>query len=138
MSEEINDQIEVRLNTMNDLREKGLDPFGQKFDTAETSKELHAEWDEFYNEESKEKESESKVRIAGRIRIKRGKGKAGFAHVQDIDGQIQINVRKDQIGEDAFDVWKQTDLGDIVGIEGVMFKTNTGELSVKATEYFHL
>ncbi|CAM3396023.1 lysine--tRNA ligase [Nosocomiicoccus ampullae] len=138
MSEEINDQIEVRLNKMNDLREKGLDPFGQKFETDATSKELYAKWDEFSKEELKEKENESKVRIAGRIMTKRGKGKAGFAHVQDIDGQIQIYVRKDQIGEDAFDVWKQTDLGDIVGIEGVMFKTNTGELSVKATEYFHL
>src|SRR5699024_5498426 len=99
MREEINDQIEVRLNKMNDLREKELDPFGQKFETDVTSKELHAEWDEFSKEELKEKESESKVRIAGRIMTKRGKGKAGFAHVQDIDGQIQIYVRKDQIGE---------------------------------------
>ena len=63
---------------------------------------------------------------------KRGKGKAGFAHVQDLTGQIQIYVRKDQIGEEDFDnLWKGADLGDIVGIEGVMFKTNTGELSVK-------
>lgn len=138
MSEEINDQIEVRLNKMNELREKGLDPFGQKFIVDATSKELVENWDEFSKEELAEKETESKVRIAGRIMTKRGKGKAGFAHVQDIDGQIQIYVRKDQIGEDAFDVWKQTDLGDIVGIEGVMFKTNTGELSVKATEYVHL
>ena len=67
---------------------------------------------------------------------KRGKGKAGFAHVQDLTGQIQIYVRKDQIGEEPFDnLWKTTDLGDIVGIEGVMFKTNTGELSVKAKSF---
>ncbi|MDK6863674.1 MULTISPECIES: lysine--tRNA ligase [Nosocomiicoccus] len=138
MSEEINDQIEVRLNKMNELREKGLDPFGQKFIVDATSKELVENWDEFSKEELAEKETESKVRIAGRVMTKRGKGKAGFAHIQDIDGQIQIYVRKDQIGEDAFDVWNQTDLGDIVGVEGVMFKTNTGELSVKATEYVHL
>ena len=138
MSEEINDQIEFRLNKMNELREKGLDPFGQKFIVDATSKELVENWDEFSKEELAEKETESKVRIAGRVMTKRGKGKAGFAHIQDIDGQIQIYVRKDQIGEDAFDVWNQTDLGDIVGVEGVMFKTNTGELSVKATEYVHL
>ena len=67
---------------------------------------------------------------------KRGKGKVGFAHVQDLTGQIQIYVRKDQIGEEDFDnLWKGADLGDIVGIEGVMFKTNTGELSVKAKTF---
>ena len=66
---------------------------------------------------------------------KRGKGKAGFAHIQDLTGQIQLYVRKDQIGEDQFAIWKSADLGDIVGIEGVMFKTNTGELSVKAKDF---
>lgn len=64
------------------------------------------------------------------------KVKFGFAHVQDLTGQIQIYVRKDQIGEEDFDnLWKGADLGDIVGIEGVMFKTNTGELSVKAKTF---
>ena len=82
------------------------------------------------------KKNESHVSIAGRLMTKRGKGKAGFAHVQDLTGQIQIYVRKDQIGEEPFDnLWKTTDLGDIVGIEGVMFKTNTGELSVKAKSF---
>ena len=66
---------------------------------------------------------------------KRGKGKAGFAHIQDLEGQIQIYVRKDQVGEEQFDIWKIADLGDIVGIEGVMFKTNTGEISVKAKSF---
>ena len=81
------------------------------------------------------KEDESHV-IAGRLMTKRGKGKAGFAHVQDLTGQIQIYVRKDQIGEEDFDnLWKVQNLGDIVGIEGVMFKTNTGELSVKAKTF---
>ncbi len=61
--------------------------------------------------------------------------KPAFAHIQDIKGQIQIYVRKDQVGEAAFEIWKQADLGDIVGVKGVMFKTNTGELSVKAQEF---
>lgn len=66
---------------------------------------------------------------------KRGKGKAGFAHIQDLTGQIQIYVRKDAVGEDAYDIFKKIDLGDIVGVTGDIFRTNTGELSVKAEEF---
>ncbi|MBJ8263975.1 lysine--tRNA ligase, partial [Staphylococcus pseudintermedius] len=66
---------------------------------------------------------------------KRGKGKAGFAHIQDLSGQIQIYVRKDQVGDAQFGIWNTADLGDIVGVEGIMFKTNTGELSVKAKSF---
>ena len=88
-----------------------------------------------FKEELHEKEDESHVAIAGRLMTKRGKGKAGFAHIQDLEGQIQIYVRKDQVGEEQFDIWKIADLGDIVGIEGVMFKTNTGEISVKAKSF---
>src|SRR5699024_6967241 len=138
MTEELTDQLAVRRQKMTDLADKGLDPFGQKFETTATSKELVEKWDKFSKEELAEKEAESEVTIAGRIMTKRGKGKAGFAHIQDVDGQIQIYVRKDSIGVDAFEIWNQSDLGDIVGIKGVMFKTNTGELSVKATEYTHL
>ena len=96
---------------------------------------LHTDWDQFSKEELQEKEDDSHVTIAGRLMTKRGKGKAGFAHVQDLSGQIQIYVRKDQVGEEQFELWNAADLGDIVGVEGVMFKTNTGELSVKAKSF---
>src|SRR5699024_12767410 len=75
------------------------------------------------------------VAVAGCVMNKRGKGKGGCAHGKDSRGQIQIDVRKDQVGEEQFEIWKHADLGDIVGIKGVMFKTNTGELSVKAKEF---
>ncbi|MGQ0414652.1 lysine--tRNA ligase, partial [Bacillus sp. HC-TM] len=75
------------------------------------------------------------VSIAGRIMTKRGKGKAGFAHVQDLHGQVQIYVRKDAVGDDEYELFKTADLGDLVGIEGKVFKTNVGELSVKATGF---
>ena len=65
---------------------------------------------------------------------KRGKGKAGFAHVQDLGGQVQIYVRQDRVG-DSYEYFKTLDLGDIVGVTGVLFKTNVGELSVKADEF---
>ena len=135
MSEEMNDQMQVRRQKLQELYDLGIDPFGQKFDRTDMAEPLHEQWDQYSKEELKEKEDESRVTVAGRIMTKRGKGKAGFAHIQDLTGQIQLYVRKDQIGEDQFAIWKSADLGDIVGIEGVMFKTNTGELSVKAKDF---
>ena len=131
MSEEMNDQMLVRRQKLQELYDLGIDPFGSKFNRSGLSSDLKEEWDKYSKEELAEKEEESHVSIAGRLMTKRGKGKAGFAHVQDLAGQIQIYVR-DQVGDEQFDIWKIADLGDIVGVEGVMFKTNTGELSVKA------
>ena len=136
MSEEMNDQMQVRRQKLQELIDLGIDPFGKRFERSATASELKSQWDEFSKKNYMIKEDESHVSIAGRLMTKRGKGKAGFAHVQDLTGQIQIYVRKDQIGEEDFDnLWKGADLGDIVGIEGVMFKTNTGELSVKAKTF---
>lgn len=135
MSEEMNDQMQVRRQKLQELYDLGIDPFGQKFDRTDVAEPLYEQWDQYSKEELKEKEDESHVTVAGRIMTKRGKGKVGFAHIQDLTGQIQLYVRKDQIGEDQFAIWKSADLGDIVGIEGVMFKTNTGELSVKAKDF---
>ncbi len=135
MSEEINDQINVRREKMQQLIDLGMDPFGSKYERTAYSSDLKEEWDAFSKEELAEKEDQSETMIAGRLMTKRGKGKAGFAHIQDINGQIQIYVRKDQVGEADFEIWQQADLGDIVGVKGVMFKTNTGELSVKAQEF---
>ena len=125
MTEELNDQMLVRRQKMQDLLDLGIDPFGQKFERTATSKSLKEDWDAFSKEELHDKEAESHVSIAGRIMTKRGKGKAGFAHVKDLEGQIQIYVRKDAVGDEQFDLWNSADLGDIVGVEGVMFKTNT-------------
>jgi lysyl-tRNA synthetase, class II len=133
--EEINDQFRVRRDKMDALREKGLDPFGKRFDRSHDSNEIKTQFEEFSKEELEEKEIT--VSIAGRIMTKRGKGKAGFAHIQDLPGQIQIYVRKDAIGEEQYEIFKTADLGDLVGITGTVFKTKVGELSVKAQE-FHL
>jgi lysyl-tRNA synthetase, class II len=135
VSEELNEQMRVRRDKLNEYQEKGLDPFGGKYTRTHLSKELIEKYDQYSKEELEE--LTDKVTIAGRLTTKRGKGKAGFAHLQDLSGQIQLYVRKDAIGEDAYEVFNSTDLGDIVGVTGVMFKTKVGELSVKATE-FHL
>ncbi|WP_010649050.1 lysine--tRNA ligase [Oceanobacillus massiliensis] len=135
MSEELNEHMRVRRDKLIDYREKGLDPFGGKYTRTHLAEELIEKYDQYSKEELEEMKDE--VTIAGRLMTKRGKGKAGFAHLQDLSGQLQLYVRKDSIGEDAYEIFNTTDLGDIVGVTGVMFKSKVGELSVKATE-FHL
>ena len=73
----------------------------------------------------------TEVSVAGRMMTKRGKGKAGFAHLQDREGQIQIYVRKDQVGDEAYELFKHADLGDFFGVTGQIMKTNTGKLLLK-------
>ncbi|MGI2329747.1 lysine--tRNA ligase [Planococcus sp. YIM B11945] len=132
MSEELNDQILVRRQKMQTFRDNGIDPFGARFERTHLSQDIINEYSELSKEELEETPHE--VVIAGRIMTKRGKGKAGFAHLQDLKGRIQIYVRKDAIGEEAYGYFNSADLGDIVGVKGTVFKTNVGELSVKAKE----
>ncbi|MGM9927969.1 MAG: lysine--tRNA ligase [Bacillus sp. (in: firmicutes)] len=134
--EELNDQLQVRRDKMQHMLDAGKDPFGQRFERTHLTEELKATYGEFSKEELEEKNVE--VIIAGRIMTKRGKGKAGFAHIQDLTGQMQIYVRKDAVGEEAYEEFAHADLGDIVGIAGTIFKTNVGELSVKVKEFTFL
>ncbi|MFS0784175.1 lysine--tRNA ligase [Bacillus sp. 1P06AnD] len=134
--EELNDQLLVRREKMQNMIDAGKDPFGTRYERTHLAQEIL----DTYGNQSKEalEESKPEVTIAGRIMTKRGKGKAGFAHIQDLSGQIQIYVRKDEIGEEAYEDFKHADLGDIVGIKGTVFITNVGELSVKAKEFTFL
>lgn len=132
MTEELNDHMRARRDKLAFYQEKNVNPFGNKFVRTDLAEDLIAQYDQFTKEELEEKDDN--VTIAGRVMTKRGKGKAGFAHVQDLSGQIQIYVRKDTVGEEAYDIFKSVDMGDIVGITGVMFRTKVGELSVKASE----
>ena len=132
----LTEQEVVRREKMEALKEQGIAPFGQRYDRTHRSGQLR----EQYGEMSKEElvELDVKTKIAGRIMTKRRQGKAGFMHIQDLDGRIQIYVRKDVIGEEAYEIFKKSDIGDIVGIEGAVMKTDHGELSVKAEVYTHL
>ncbi|WP_338030879.1 lysine--tRNA ligase [Cytobacillus citreus] len=127
--EELNDQIIVRREKMNSLREKGLDPFGKRFERSHQSKELIEQYGELEKEDLEQKSVS--VTVAGRIMTKRGKGKAGFAHIQDLTGQIQLYVRKDAVGDEKYEIFDSVDLGDLVGVSGTLFKTQVGELSIK-------
>lgn len=132
----LTEQEIVRREKMQELEERGIDPFGHRYDRTHRSGQLFEQFDQFSKEELVEKNVV--VKVAGRIMTKRDQGKAGFMHILDLDGRLQIYVRKDTVGEEAFDIFKKADIGDIVGIEGIVFKTNHGELSVKATVYTHL
>lgn len=134
--EELNDQLQVRRDKMQVMQESGRDPFGSRFERTHTAKQIKEQYSEITKEELEEKEIQ--VTVAGRVMTKRGKGKAGFAHIQDISGQIQIYVRKDAVGEEPYEDFNHTDLGDIVGVTGNVFKTKTGELSIKVKEYVFL
>ena len=133
---ELNDQELVRRKKMNDLRAKGIDPFGQKFERTSNSQAVKAQYDAYTKDELHEMNAE--VSVAGRIMSIRSKGKAGFMHIQDRYGFLQIYVRSDILTEDEFDLFTKGDLGDIVGIKGYVIRTNTGEITVKATSYTHL
>lgn len=132
----LSEQEAIRVQKMEELREKGVDPFGKKFVPTHRSEALKNEYEAVSKEDLQEQNIP--VSVAGRIMTKRGKGKAGFMHIQDNDGQIQIYLRKDQLSELEFSLFEKADIGDIIGIEGVMFKTKTGEVSVKANRYHHL
>lgn len=122
--QEISELLQIKRNKLKELQEKGKDPFViTKFDVSNHSDEIT---DKFEELEGKE------VTIAGRIMTKRLMGKASFCHIQDRNGQVQSYVRKDQIGEEEYEDFKRYDIGDIVGIKGLVFKTQKGEISVKA------
>ncbi len=109
------------------LKEQGRDPFIEvSFDQTHHSKEIIDGFEALENE---------RVAIAGRLMAKRVMGKASFAHVLDADGLIQFYAKKDELGEEAYEGFKQLDIGDIVGVEGKVFKTRTGEVSVHAQSF---
>jgi len=127
---EVSELLQIRRNKLDQLRALGVDPFGHKFDQTHHAGELLRLYAETSGEELESNQVE--VSIAGRIMQKRDMGKASFAHVQDLSGKIQIYVRKDEIGDTMYDAFKLLDLGDLIGVRGYVFRTKTGELSIRA------
>ncbi|WP_164512704.1 lysine--tRNA ligase [Loigolactobacillus iwatensis] len=126
----MNDQLRVRRQKMQELRDEGIDPFGHRFERDAMTQGLHDKYGETTKEQLEEEEHV--VTIAGRMMTKRGKGKVGFADFADRDGRIQVYVRKDQVGEENYHIFKRSDIGDIMGITGSVMKTDTGELTIRA------
>ncbi len=128
---EENEQIAQRKLKLAKLRAMGQ-AYPNDFKRDHLASDLHAAYDQ-HTEQFLEYKAIS-VKIAGRMMTRRVMGKAGFAHIQDMTGRIQIYVTQDHLPEGVYSKFKNWDLGDIIGIEGKIFKTKTGELSVKAKE----
>ena len=133
---EFTEQELVRREKAEKLRELGLDPFGQRFDRKDFAadikeKYIDVEHDAFEN-------MEDTATVAGRIMFIRRMGKASFFTIKDKSGSIQIYISINDIGEEAYDLFKSADIGDIVGVHGKIMKTKTGEVTIKCLEYTHL
>jgi len=124
-----NNLFEVRKEKLKKLREQGKD-YPNSFRRNELAKELIKEYSDL-SKDDLEKKSIS-VKVAGRIMLRRLMGKASFTSIQDMSAQIQLYLREDTLSN--YDDFKTWDIGDIIGVEGELFKTNTGELSIKVTE----
>ena len=123
--QDLNKLLKVRREKLAELQENGKDPFQiVKYDATHHSQEIKDAFDEL--------EGKS-VSVAGRIMSKRVMGKASFCNIQDLKGNIQSYVARDNIGEESYKDFKKMDIGDIVGIKGEVFKTKTGEISIHAT-----
>jgi len=128
MTEELNlnELLKIRREKLKHLQEIGKDPFKvEKVHVTHYSEGIKADFDALEGQV---------VTIAGRIMTKRGHGKATFINLQDKDGKLQVYVREDKIGEEDYDLFVTYDIGDIIEIQGEVFKTNKGEISVKATK----
>ena len=125
------EQVQVRRQKLADLRAAGQDPFVlTKYPQDAYSADLKAEFAELPNEADAGKT----VCLAGRMMSKRVMGKASFAHLRDDKGDIQLYVRRDELGEESYAAFKKLDVGDVIGVRGEVFRTKTGELSVRALE----
>lgn len=124
---DVQEQMRIRLGKLNELSQSGQDPFTQlKFDVTQNTKNITDAFEAFEGRV---------VSVAGRIMSKRGMGKVSFVDLHDRMGRIQLFTKIDEIGEDAYERWQKLDLGDIIGITGDVFRTRTGEISIRTKSY---
>lgn len=122
---EQSEQQQIRREKMEELRRQGIDPFGGRYEQTHHASDILAGYVGLEGQT---------VSAAGRMMAKRTMGKASFAHIQDVSGQIQVYIRRDDVGEAVYDLFKSLDLGDIIGVKGKVFTTRTGEISIHADE----
>ena len=121
MSEEQNELVRQRIEKIEQYRLKGINPYPPRYRRTHTAEEAKAEFRD---------DEKPRVSAAGRLRSKRVMGKASFAHLEDHSGTVQLYARRDDLGEESYELFKSLDLGDVIGVEGFVFKTNQGEISV--------
>jgi lysyl-tRNA synthetase, class II len=123
--------VDDRRAKLERLREQGIDPFPHEFDGVVAISEIHAA----HHSLEPGEETDAEYRIAGRITGRRGHGGAAFLDVVDRSGKLQVHAKRDVLGEEAFDTLTHLDLGDLVGVDGTVFKSRRGELSLRATAW---
>ena len=123
-AEEYNEQVRIRREKLAALKERGEDPYQlTTYNVTAYAEEIRERFEELDGKT---------VSIAGRLMSRRIMGKASFCHLQDVTGKMQSYVRRDDVGEEIYADFKKWDIGDIIGIEGFVFRTQTGEVSVHA------
>lgn len=120
------DQVSIRYKKVEQLREQGIEPYGKKYAVTHGTAEVIGDFAGLEGET---------VSAAGRIMTRRGHGKAGFAHIQDGVGRIQIYIREDRVGEEHYSIYQDLDIGDIIGVTGEVFKTRTGETTLNVSSF---
>ncbi len=131
--DETSDLIQQRIRKLEALKQEGVDPYPNRFKATRTSREIHEAFGSKSDEELKS--VEETLSIAGRIMAIRDFGKASFVQVQDREGRIQVYLRKDLVGENAFRSFKNMDIGDFIGVRGKVFRTKTQELTLQAQTF---
>lgn len=124
--EELNELLRVRREKLAAIAARGIEPFGRKYNFSHHAKEIIADFDKLEGQTA---------RLAGRVVAVRGHGKASFAHLMDMSGRVQLYFRQDTVGDAAYENFGLLDIGDIIGIEGEVFRTQKGEISVKVTSF---
>ncbi|MEG1779157.1 MAG: OB-fold nucleic acid binding domain-containing protein, partial [Oscillospiraceae bacterium] len=124
--QELSEVLQIRRDKLTALKEAGKDPFQiTSYDRTATTEQILTNFTEMEGKQ---------VSIAGRIMLKRGMGKASFFDLRDSTGKVQVYIRKDTVGDESYDDFKKWDIGDIIGVEGEVFKTHMEEISVKASK----
>ena len=136
MEQKFTDQELVRREKVQKLKDLGIDPFGQAFEVTAKSAEIKEKYKGYSHEELEA--MAVTVSVAGRIMFLRKMGKASFFAIQDVAGKQQVYISRDSVGEETYALFKMADVGDIVGVKGVVMLTQTGEVTIKCNEYTHL
>ena len=122
----LNEMLQLRRQKLQDLRDQGKDPFlNENYNVTHKSQDIKDDYDRLEGNE---------VSMAGRIMSKRGQGKVSFSDIQDSEGRVQLFIKKDNIGEENYELFKTYDIGDIIGIVGEVFKTKTEEISIRVSK----
>lgn len=127
MSEDLNFVLQARRDKLARLEERGIAPYAYRYERTHSAEEAV--------DALGDRDEGDRVRVAGRIVAWRGHGKTAFAHLSDPTGRIQLYFRRDDIGPDAFDTMQLLDIGDVIGVEGPVFRTRTGEATVRAESF---